>query len=106
MLQIGLLDAPVPALESPLIQHVGSADDIAAVVQAAVESTVLLKNSIITTASSNSNSSTTANSHTAALPLSMQAGAKLLVVGASCDSIAYQAGGEPLLYYLLYYQCY
>jgi hypothetical protein len=96
MLQIGLLDTPVPSLESPLLQRVGSAEDIAVVVQAAVESTVLLKNSNITTSSSSTSNSSASSSSAAALPLSMQAGSTLLVVGPSCNSIAHQAGGECL----------
>ncbi|KAG5190297.1 hypothetical protein JKP88DRAFT_298880 [Tribonema minus] len=73
---VGLLDEPVPALASPLLQEVGSAADVDDVVAAAAEAVTLLKN------------------EGGALPLAAKGrGGTLLVTGPSCDSLAYLSGG-------------
>ncbi|CAM9304335.1 unnamed protein product, partial [Phaeothamnion confervicola] len=66
---VGLLDNPVPRLDSPLLATVGSAADVAAAIDAAREAVTLLKNV------------------GRALPLRRRPGGHIVVAGESCRSL-------------------
>ncbi|CAM9306867.1 unnamed protein product [Chrysoparadoxa australica] len=72
---LGLLDTPVPDRSSPLVDTVGSDKDVEHAVEAARQSITLLKNERY------------------ALPLPREDGMTVAVLGPTCQSIAYQAGG-------------
>lgn len=86
---LGLLDSPVPALQSPLLGKIGSQEDHEAALQAARESITLLKNGHVPTRGEEEEETVKA------LPLdpSNLKGGKLLVVGPACDSLTLQSGG-------------
>lgn len=84
---LGLLDSPVPALQSPLLGKIGSQEDHEAALQAARESITLLKNGHVPTKGEEEEESVKA------LPLDRSKGGKLLVVGPACDSLTLQSGG-------------
>ncbi|CAM9496692.1 unnamed protein product [Ectocarpus sp. 6 AP-2014] len=84
---LGLLDSPVPSLQSPLLGKIGSQEDHEAALQAARESITLLKNGHVPTKGEEEEESAKA------LPLDPSEGGKLLVVGPACDSLTLQSGG-------------
>lgn len=84
---LGLLDSPVPALQSPLLGKIGSQEDHEAALQAARESITLLKNGHVPTRGEEEDETVKA------LPLDRSKGGKLLVVGPACDSFTLQSGG-------------
>ncbi|CAN0030208.1 unnamed protein product, partial [Laminaria digitata] len=85
---LGLLDSPVPSLQSPLLNQVGGAEDREAALNAAREAITLLKNRDMP-------SSGTGNDGGGgrALPLVRSRTKKLLLVGPACDSLQLQSGG-------------
>lgn len=97
---LGLLDSPVPALQSPLLRRVGGKEDHEAALQAARESITLLKNGDMPTRSGGEGEGVTVEEEDAvvtvvpkALPLDRSRVGKLLVVGPACDSLPLQSGG-------------
>ncbi|CAM9243209.1 unnamed protein product, partial [Choristocarpus tenellus] len=84
---LGLLDSPVPSLQSPLLNNVGSEEDKESCREAAREAVTLLKNEKKHTSAMNG------NDNEKVLPLDRLSMNKVLVVGPSCDSLVLQSGG-------------
>lgn len=76
----------MPALQSPLLGKVGSADDRAAALETARESITLLKNGDMPKRGDEDKGGP-------ALPLDRFETKRLLLVGPACDSLALQSGG-------------
>lgn len=87
---LGLLDSPVPALQSPLLEKIGSEEDHRAALQAARESITLLKNGDMPTRGGEGAED---EGMAKALPLDRSKISKLLLVGPACDSFTLQSGG-------------